>query len=249
MSTTPRRRWTLEDRSAAFAAYLRTGSRRAVRRELGVPERTLSAWLRDPRRAEEREAVRAGLLNGLREGAAQRGADAAEATREALLVCRKALRNNPNAREAAALLSTVNRVRETEDRLQRLAEDSSPQDLLSEADRRDFEEWRSETLERQSWTDEELKNHLRSSFLRLVDSALGPAGDGELFRRVLERIAGRDATPRLMFTLRSDVPLAEELYRIVGTALGRDGTDTQLAPETRRPPGGPRTLVPTGEFS
>jgi hypothetical protein len=220
-SATVGRRWTSDHRAAAFAVYFRTGSRRKARKETGVPERTLSAWLRDERYAEERRAVQAGLLQSVQQDAARRGIEVAEATREAVLVCRKALRGNPDGKTASSLLTALSRCRETEDRIQRLDEGKATEIagvVLAPEDQEAFRLWYEDYRSRRGDSAQDIDRRWRECILEGVREALQAGGNGDLLRAILEAI-GRASDGTLTYGLRRDVDLARQFHAAVTKAL------------------------------
>jgi hypothetical protein len=214
------RRWTADHRAAAFTCYYSTGSRRQARKQTGVPERTLSLWLRDPRYAQEREAVQAGLLQSVQQDAARRGIEVAEATREAILVCRKSLRRDPDGKTASSLLTALSRARETEDRIQRLDDGRATAIAgvaLDAEDQEAFRAWHADHLERKKLTVAEEIRQIEESFERVLAQMVQP-GHAESLRGFLGLVAS--STDTVTHALRSDVELARRLHACTGAALG-----------------------------
>lgn len=213
------RKWTLEDRAAAFECFFRTGSRAQVRKELGVPERTLSAWLTDDRFIDEKEAVQAGLLRALQEEAVRRGRELAEATSEAILVCRKALRRDPDGKTASSLLSALMRAREVEDRIGRL-DHGEPTEIagikLAPEDREAFEQWYGEHQESKQLGREGLVQRLHDGLINGIGLALQPQ-QTKLLHGVLAALCEPGSRP-VADALRDDLPLARSLVAIATAA-------------------------------
>jgi hypothetical protein len=213
------RRWTADHRAAAFTCYYRTGSRRQARKQTGVPERTLSLWLRDPRYAQEREAVQAGLLQSVKQDAARRGLEVAEATREAILVCRKSLRRDPDGKTASSLLTALSRARETEDRIQRLDTGSATEIAgiaLSPEDQEAFREWHADRLASHAVTDEQLVQRVHESLLDGLRQVL-EMRHGEVLQRALRILA--EEGDGIGYALRGDLELARRLHATLGRAV------------------------------
>jgi hypothetical protein len=226
------RRLTTDHRAAAFTCYYRTGSRRQARKQTGVPERTLSLWLRDPRYAQEREAVQAGLLQSVQQDAARRGIEVAEATREAILVCRKSLRRDPDGKTASSLLTALSRARETEDRIQRLDTGSATEICgvaMDAEDEHAFKEWHAEWLQRKQLTVTELTAQLHGS---LVGTLSGWVKERHVvqFRPVLQAMA--DTPQALQAALWDDLELARRLHEATGAALAT--AERHAAEESQR---------------
>jgi len=236
MSTTPTSdpprertgaRWSAEQRGAALRAYFSTGSRRQARKQTGVPERTISVWLTDERYAEERRAVHEGLVAAVREGAAARGADLVAATNEAVLVCRQALRKDPDGKTASSLLSSLSRARETEDRIARL-DDGSATEIqgrqLSAEERDAYEAWRREREVFRGLTPEELSEMMREGLLASLQSAMDRR-DREAMVAALRAIVAEGDL--LSYWMRGDLELARRLHALVTTGLRHAESDSR----------------------
>ena len=225
------RKWTCDDRARALEAYYRTGNRGKVRRETGVPERTISSWLTDPQYAEEREAVQSGLRRAMEAEAGRRGAELAEAINEAILVCRKALREMPDGRAASSLLTALGRARETEDRIRRLDEGRAT-DIhgvqLSEAEREAFRDWLDEHRRRETVSDEDLLRQLEEDTWSFIAERLEQANTEDT-RRLLD-LALLSGDGALVRALETDAGLAQRLADITeralaGAAAGKEAGD------------------------
>lgn len=177
-----------------------------------MPERTLTAWLGDERFENEREAVRAGILDAIREEAVRRGRELADATSEAILVCRKALRRDPDGKTASSLLSSLMRAREVEDRIQRLDE-GGPTSItgikLSDEDRAAFEQWQEERREAERRSPEQLQRAVHETSLAITHRAMQP-GERQLLHDLLAQVGGASAGT-LTAALRGDPALIQTL--------------------------------------
>ena len=223
------RKWTAGDRARALEAFYRTGSRRKVRDETGVPERTTSIWLTDPQYAEERRAVQAGLQRAMQQDAERRGVELAAATDEAILVCRKKLREDPDGKTASQLLNALARAREMEDRIARLDEGTATEIhgmTLSEEDREAFQEWLRERERLRELTPADLERDHHRAFTNAIGMMVEP-GNGRYLHDILELIAQR-GDGVVTFALRGDLDVARRLQELVGKAIEQAEEDRAL---------------------